>query len=113
MDIVFEIYKTTTAFPLEEKFGLTAQMRRCAVSLSSNIAEGAGRNSDKDFCHFLATAHASSFELETQILVATKLGFITQEACDTLCYKILEMQKMNFTLQQKLNPDVKHFGNKV
>jgi four helix bundle protein len=114
MDIVCEIYKTTAAFPSEEKFGLTAQMRRCAVSLSSNIAEGAGRNSDKEFCHFLAISHASSFELETQILVSYRLGFMNQEVTDSysLCEQIHEMQKMNYTLQQKMNPELNHFGKK-
>jgi four helix bundle protein len=55
IEIACEIYKTTAAFPSEEKFGLTAQMRRCAVSFSSTIEEGAGRNSNKKLCHFLST----------------------------------------------------------
>lgn len=110
IDLVVDVYKATAEFPNEEKYGLISQMRRSAVSIPSNIAEGAGRNSDKEFCHFLSHAHGSSFELETQIIVSQKLELITQDISNELCPKVNEVQRMNYTLQQKLNPDIAHFG---
>ena len=106
LDLVVDIYKTTFYFPTEEKYGLISQMRKCAVSIPSNIAEGAGRNSDKEFCHFLSNAHGSSYELETQVLVSERLELISKEASEDLCNKITEIQKMNYSLQTKLNPDL-------
>lgn len=110
IDLVVDVYKATAEFPKEEKYGLISQMRRSAVSIPSNIAEGAGRNSDKEFCHFLSNAHGSSFELETQIIISQKLELITQDTSNELCAKVNEVQRMNYTLQQKLNPDIAHFG---
>src|SRR6478609_320774 len=71
-----EIYRTTRNFPPAESYGLTSQMRRAAVSISANIAEGAGRNSDRDFAHFLEQAYASAMELASHIFLASDLGFI-------------------------------------
>ena len=105
MDLVLEVYTATAEFPKEEKFGLTSQMRRSTVSIASNIAEGAGRNSDKEFCRFLAIAHASSYELETQVLVAERLNLLKNEISISLCNKIVEVQKMNYNLQLKLKGD--------
>ena len=71
---VVEIYEITKSFPKEEMYGLTNQLRRAAVSIPSNIAEGAARNSDKEFIHFLYIALGSSAEVETQIIISDKLG---------------------------------------
>lgn len=76
MALVLAIYKQTTAFPEEEVYGLTAQMRRAAVSIPSNIAEGKGRSSDRDRRLFFCHARASLLELETQILIAKDLQFL-------------------------------------
>ena len=70
MDLVVEIYRATEPFPKSETFGLTNQLRRASVSISSNIAEGQGRSTTKDFCHFLYMARGSLQEVETQILIA-------------------------------------------
>lgn len=70
------IYSVTNDFPASEKFGITNQMRRCAVSVPSNIAEGASRESNKDFCRFLEIAIGSCYELETQLLISHDLGFL-------------------------------------
>jgi len=75
MDFVVDIYKLTKDFPSEEKFGLISQMRRAAVSIPSNIAEGAGRKSDKENIQFLHIALGSISELDTQLIVTEKLGF--------------------------------------
>ena len=76
MDLVVEIYRATEPFPKSETFGLTNQLRRASVSISSNIAEGQGRSTTKDFCHFLYMARGSLQEVETQILIAGKLAMI-------------------------------------
>ena len=75
MDLVVEIYKLTEFFPKSEIYGLTSQMRRCSVSIPSNIAEGRRRNSKKDYHHFLIIAYGSGAELETQIEIAKRLQF--------------------------------------
>lgn len=102
IELVVEVYKLTTDFPKEEKYGLISQMKRSALSIPSNIAEGAGRNHDKEFIHFLSIANGSSFELETQIIVASKLGLLSEENCKSLCERLSELQKMNFNLQKRL-----------
>lgn len=75
-ELVLSVYRLTQAFPKEDTFGLTAQMRRAAISIPSNIAEGAARSGDREFAHFLNIARGSLSELETQLLIATDLGYI-------------------------------------
>ena len=76
MNCVDQVYKLTCSFPDEEKFGLVNQMRRCAVSIPSNIAEGSARQGNKEFAHFISIAIGSLAELETQYLIAIRLGYI-------------------------------------
>ena len=102
MNLVTEVYKTTRNFPVEEKYGLVSQINRCAVSIPSNIAEGSGRNSNKEFINFLGIANASSFELETQFIIAKNLGYITSERLESLTTTIVIIQKMIFKLISKL-----------
>jgi four helix bundle protein len=81
MELVSSIYRLTGTFPKEEIYGLSNQMRRAAVSVPSNIAEGAARNSKKEFLHFLHISFGSMAELETQLMIADKLGFSTEIEC--------------------------------
>ena len=76
IDLVEEAYRLTSAFPREELYGLASQMRRAAVSVPSNIAEGAARQSEREFLQFLIIARGSLSELETQVLIAEKLGYM-------------------------------------
>ena len=100
--MVVEIYKSTKKFPQEELYGLTSQMRRSSVSIPSNIAEGSGRNSDKDFHRFLEISLGSSFELETQIIIAHELEFLLDDNFNDLKEIIHEEQKMITGLQKSL-----------
>lgn len=100
IDLASEIYKATSNFPSEEKFGLISQMRRCAVSISSNIAEGAGRNTNGEFRQFLGIANGSSYELYTQLILSNKLKFIDDDTLNPILKEIDEIQKMNFKLQE-------------
>jgi four helix bundle protein len=92
------IYLSTSNFPKEELFGLTSQIRRSAVSIVSNIAEGAGRNSDGEFANFLGIANGSSYELDTQIIIALDLGYLTESETDLILKELYEVQKMLYTL---------------
>ena len=78
MDLVEAVYSASAAFPKEEIYGLTSQMRRAAVSIPSNIAEGQGRNSRKEFLHHLGIAYGSLRELERQLLVALRLKYVAE-----------------------------------
>jgi len=82
MDLVEEVYKTSRGFPREEIYGITSQVRRAAVSIPSNIAEGQGRRTTADFLRHLSIAYGSLLELETQILIATRLRYMTKEKCN-------------------------------
>jgi four helix bundle protein len=106
MDMVVEVYKATAKFPNEEKYGITAQIRKSAVSVPSNIAEGAGKNSDRDFVRFLSIAQGSSYELQTQLILSQRLGFMEKESCNALVNDISEIQKMNYRFQESLGGNV-------
>ena len=88
IELVKNVYAITNAFPKSEQFGLTSQMRRCAVSIPSNIAEGCGRNSDKELVYFLYVALGSSSELETQIIISVELNLLEKEKA-TECLNLL------------------------
>lgn len=98
VNLVTDIYLTTKYFPDTEKFGLISQLNRCAVSIPSNIAEGAGRNSNGEFRQFLGIANGSCYELETQLMLSKNLGYINLEKLDELLSKIEIIEKMIFNL---------------
>ena len=94
--IAVDVYLLTSNFPSDEKFGLTNQMRRCSVSVASNIAEGSGRNSNGEFKQFLGIVRGSLYELETQLIISQEVGLITELNCNELLLKIDELNKMIF-----------------
>jgi four helix bundle protein len=102
-----DIYILISSFPSDEKFGIISQIKRSAVSIPSNIAEGSGRGSNIEFSRFLGIALASAYELETQLIIANKLGFIDLDNFNNCLSKLHEIQKMIFSFQKTLNNDEK------
>lgn len=106
IDLTVDVYKATASFPSDERFGLTSQSRRAAVSIPSNIAEGAGRNSMKEFNNFLGIANGSSYELQTQLVIANKLDMLDIDLLNPLLAQIDELQKMTYGFQQMLDKKI-------
>ena len=102
VDLASLIYSLSSQFPVEERFGLTSQIRRAVVSVSSNIAEGSGRTTDKEFSRFIDIAYGSLCEIETQIKVAHKLHYIDDIDLRSHLKEINELQKMVFTFSKTL-----------
>lgn len=100
INYVTEIYKLTTGFPGQEVYGLISQMRRAAVSIASNIAEGAGRNSKKEFKQFLSIAQGSVAELETHLIISERLGYCSN--IEALLSELDEISKMIVGLARTL-----------
>ncbi|WP_298480182.1 four helix bundle protein [uncultured Maribacter sp.] len=103
MDLVELIYELMKDMPADEIYGLTSQIKRCSISIPSNIAEGAGRNSKKEFKHFLSIANGSTTELETQILLTVRLGFVKEKEVEEILNLCTEIKKMNYALQKSLS----------
>ena len=99
---VKEIYHLTQDFPSEEKFGLISQMRRAAVSIPSNIAEGSSRSSEKEYLRFVEIALGSAYELETQLLIAQRVNYGDQELMTQVISEINDEQKMLMGFAKKL-----------
>lgn len=93
MDLSVEIFHITDRFPISERYGLSSQMRRCSVSVPSNISEGAARKSTKELIHFLYISLASLTELETQLLVSERLGFL-KETDSVLFSEITQVRRL-------------------
>jgi four helix bundle protein len=87
-------YKIAATFPSSERYELTSQVKRAVVSIASNVAEGAGRNTDKEFNHFLGIAIGSSFELYTQLIIAGELGLVAENLLEPVLSELDEIQKM-------------------
>lgn len=102
VDFVVNVYRLTDSFPNEEKFGLTSQIRRAAVSVSANIAEGAGLQSVKEFVHFLSNAQGSASELSTEILIAFRLGYLDEHTFETTHDELDQIGRMIHGLSQHL-----------
>ena len=94
MELVSDVYRVTAAFPREELYGLTSQLRRSAVSVPSNIAEGQGRATRGEFIQFLGHSRGSLLELETQLLISARLGYLDADPCHRLQAKVTEVARI-------------------
>ena len=102
IDLTEFVYKFTSSFPKPEVYGITSQIRRAAISIPSNIAEGSGRNGDKEFIHFLAIAIGSAYETETQIIIAKRLNYLDESDFEQAINLLSEIQRMLNAFSQKL-----------
>lgn len=101
MEITKLIYQLTKNFPSYEQYALASQMQRAAVSIPSNIAEGAGRATNKELCHFLSFSLGSAYELETELTLAYELGYIGNSEYGEVNQSLVEIQKMLYSLIDK------------
>ena len=106
-DLAIDVFATAKTFPKEEKYEMASQIRRCSSSIPANIAEGAGRNSDKEFLHFLSIANGSCFELETFILLAHKVEYIDEKTKTSVIDKNNLVMRMNNKLQASIKAKLK------
>jgi four helix bundle protein len=102
MDIAVEVYEVSLLLPNDEKFILIHQIKKCAVSIPSNIAEGSGRNHNTEFVQFLGIANGSTFELITQLILAKRLKLIKEETIQPIINRLVEVSNMNFSFQKTL-----------
>ena len=101
--LVKNLFILTKKYPKDERYEIVSQMRRAAVSIPSNIAEGSGRNSNKDFKRFLDIAVSSAYELETQLIISSDLGYISEDEFNSIAKDINEVQKMIYGLKKSLS----------
>jgi four helix bundle protein len=102
--VTMEVYALTRKFPIDERFGLVSQMRRCAVSIGANLAEGRGRRGDPEFGRFIRIALGSTYELQYELLVAADAGFVPRPKYDVLHSELERIGKMLWSLLQKVSP---------
>ena len=107
MDFVVDVYRMTDGFPPDEKFGLTSQLRRAAVSIPANIAEGAARKSPKEFRRFLSNAQGSASEVETELLIAFRLGYCSRDQYAALFRTADDIGRMITGLSKHLSRKIK------
>jgi len=103
IDLAVEVYKAASLLPNDEKYGLISQMKRCSISIPSNIAEGSGRGSNGQFKHFLTISQGSAFELETQLIISNRLQLLDDSLAINLIEKTTEIQKMVYSLGNSIN----------
>ena len=102
MQLVMDMYDLVDKFPANEKYSLSSQVIKSVISIPSNIAEGASRESEKDFARFLEIALGSAFELETQTIIASKRKYIDENNSDETIKKIISLQKRIYTFRKKV-----------
>ncbi|MEZ5339316.1 MAG: four helix bundle protein [bacterium] len=105
-ELVDDVYRLTRTFPKEELYGLTSQIRRAAVSIPANIAEGYGRFSGRDYLRFLAIAHGSARELETLLKLAVHINIATQESARPVLARLEECRRMLWSLRQSISRNI-------
>jgi four helix bundle protein len=105
MTLAEDVYKATSTFPKEEIYGLSSQLKRCAVSVPSNISEGAGRATNKQFKHFLEFSMGSCNEIQTQIDLANRFNYVSKELNDQIVNEALQVYKMILAFYNSLKED--------
>lgn len=105
IELVSDIYRIISDFPGNERYGLTSQMRSSAVSISSNIAEGSGRKSNKELANFLSISLGSQYELETQLIISQNLGLLSENSVSAVFERLSEIQKITYKLIEKYSND--------
>ena len=105
IDLVTEIYKYTAEYPKSEMYGLTSQIRRCAVSIPSNIAKGSARTTKKDSSRFLSIALGSLAELETQLIISKKLNYLSDSDLNELMSELISIRRMTLGLRKSINKE--------
>ena len=104
MELTKKVYLLTKAFPQSEQYGLISQIQRAVISIPSNIAEGSGRPTQKELVHFLSFSLGSAYELETELLLAGDLNYISAEQSLQINADVVEVQKLIYSLMKKYNP---------
>ena len=107
MDVAVEVYKVSLLLPVDEKFNLIHQIKKCAVSIPSNIAEGSGRNSNNEFVHFLGIANGFTYELITQLMISKRLELVEEVKITPIIHNLVEVSNKNFALQKSLKTNNK------
>lgn len=107
IELVTDVYKGTEHFPREERYGLTIQIRRAAVSIAANIAEGAGRQSKKEFAHFLSNSQGSASELETELIIARRLGYLSEDGFARLTNTLERIGRLITGLRRHVSSEVR------
>ena len=111
-DFAIDVYKVTKRLPKEERYGLSAQINRAAISVASNIAEGSSRKSGKDKAHFYQIAYSSLMETASQLIIIKELGFVEEEIYSALRLKVNEISnKLNALYNSQLNVPVKQLND--
>lgn len=113
MDIAVAVYEISAVLPIDERFNLIHQIKKSAVSIPSNIAEGSGRNHNKEFIQFLGIANGSTFELITQLILAKRLNLIDESITQPIINQLVEVSNMNFSFQKTLNTNMNADGKSL
>lgn len=113
MDIAVAVYEISAVLPIDERFNLIHQIKKSAVSIPSNIAEGSGRNHNKEFIQFLCIANGSTFELITQLILAKRLNLIDATITQPIINQLVEVSNMNFSFQKTLNTNMNADGKSL
>lgn len=102
VDVALDVYELASLLPNDEKFNLKHQIKRCAISIPSNIAEGSGRNYNTEFIQFLGIANGSTFELITQLVLVKKLNLLNDDVVEPIINNLIEISNMNYAFQKTL-----------
>ena len=111
MKLVESVYQLANKLPKDEHYGLKTQMKRSCISIPSNVDEGAGRNSKKEFVRFLSIAQGSSYELQTQLQLALNMRLLARELVQNLLSELDEIQRMNRVFQQRISIEIESISH--